>query len=58
MPTLYVSDQTAHLLESIVADLRKGTNNTPSRIVKADVIHMALSEYAKKLGGTSLRNIT
>lgn len=50
MPMIYVTDETEKLIDTIVATLKKGVNNMPSRIVKADVVHVAVSEYAKKLG--------
>jgi len=50
MPMVYVTDETEKLIESIVATLRKGMDNAPGRIMKADVVYAAVSEYAKKLG--------
>jgi hypothetical protein len=49
MPMVYVSERTKKLLEKIVEILRKNIN-TPARIVKSDAIHVAVEEYAKKLG--------
>lgn len=45
---IYVADKTVDLIERIVRHFRKNTDNVPSRVVKADVIHVALEEYAKK----------
>jgi hypothetical protein len=49
MPMIYVSDKTEKLLEKIIEYFRKNTN-TPGRILKADAVHAAIEEYAKKLG--------
>ena len=49
MPMVYVSERTLELIERIFEHLRKNTS-APSRVVKADVIHVAVDEYAKKLG--------
>jgi hypothetical protein len=49
MPMVYVPNKSIELIEKIVKYLQKNTN-LPSRVVKADVIHIALEEYAKKLG--------
>ena len=46
---IYVTEETEKLIELIIAALREEINNTPSRIVKADVVRAAISEYAKKL---------
>ncbi len=46
---IYVSKETARLLDKIVEHLRKNTD-TPGRILKTDVIYTALYEYAGKLG--------
>ena len=45
----YVSQKTTRLIEEVIEHLRKNAN-TPGRILKTDVIHAALEEYAKKLG--------
>ena len=50
MPMIYVTDKTNGIIKKLIKELQKNTNNLPSRIVKADVIHVALVEYAKKLG--------
>jgi len=49
MPMIYISDRTARLLEELVNRLKKDMGS-PIRIVKSDVIHEALKEYARKLG--------
>jgi len=49
MPMVYVSKGTLRLLNDLLEYLQKNTN-VPSRVLKADVIHAALEEYAKKLG--------
>lgn len=49
MPMVYVSKGTIKILNSIVEHLQKNTG-PPSRILKADVIHIALEEYAKIIG--------
>lgn len=46
---IYVSKETARLLDKILEHLRKNTD-APGRILKTDVISIALDEYAKKLG--------
>jgi len=45
---VYVSERTFQLIRKILEYLRKNAN-TPGRILKTDVIHVALEEYAKKL---------
>lgn len=49
MPMIYVSEKTARLIEKVIEHLRKNVN-TPGRILKTDVIHVALEGYAKRLG--------
>lgn len=49
MPTIYATEEAEKPIEFIVSALRKYTNNLESRIVRADVVHEALSEHAKKL---------
>jgi len=49
MPMIYVSDRTKILLDKIIEALRKNTN-TPARVLKTDAIHVAIEEYARKLG--------
>jgi len=46
---IYVSGKTVHLIEELIEHLRRNAN-IPGRILKTDVIHVALEEYAKKLG--------
>ena len=46
---IYVAEKTLRIIEEILEHLRKNTN-TPGRVLKTDVIHVALEEYAKKLG--------
>ncbi len=49
MPMIYVSSKTKILIDKITEALRKNTN-TPARILKADAVHAAIEEYAKKIG--------
>lgn len=49
MPMVYISRETVKILNSVVEHLQKNTG-PPSRILKADVIHTALKEYAKTIG--------
>lgn len=49
MPMVYVSKKTLGLLETVFEHVQRNTS-APSRVVKADVINIALEEYAKKLG--------
>lgn len=49
LPMIYVSEKTVRLIEKMIEHLRKNAN-TPGRILKTDVIHVALEDYAKKLG--------
>ncbi|MDH5782584.1 MAG: hypothetical protein OEZ35_02815 [Candidatus Bathyarchaeota archaeon] len=49
MPMVYVSERTLELIELVFEHLRKNID-APSRVVKADVIHIAIDEYARKLG--------
>jgi hypothetical protein len=49
MPMIYVSEKTLRIIEQVVEHLRKNVDS-PGRIMKTDVIHVALKEYAKKLG--------
>ena len=46
---VYVSERTLELIEWVFEHLRENTN-APSRVVKADVIHVAIDGYARKLG--------
>jgi hypothetical protein len=46
---IYVSRETARLLDEILEYLRKNTD-MPGRILKTDVIRTALDEYMRKLG--------
>jgi hypothetical protein len=46
---VYVSQSTLRLLKDLLEHLQKNTS-VPSRVLKADVIHAALEEYAKKVG--------
>ena len=48
MPMVYVSRSTLRLLNELLEHLQKNTS-VPSRVLKADVIHAALEEYAKKV---------
>jgi phosphatidate phosphatase APP1 len=48
MPMVYVSEETARLIEKIAKFLQENAH-PPGRILKADVIQTALAEYAKKL---------
>lgn len=48
MPMIYVSDKTLRLILEIEEFLRKNVN-TPGRVLRTDIIHAALEEYAKKL---------
>jgi hypothetical protein len=47
---IYVADRTVALLGEMVEHFKKNSVNVPSRVIKADVIHIALEEYAQKLG--------
>ncbi|MEM3771450.1 MAG: hypothetical protein QXW80_03955 [Candidatus Micrarchaeia archaeon] len=49
MPMVYISKDTLKILNAVVEYLQKNTG-PPSRILKADVIHAALEEYAKIIG--------
>lgn len=49
MPMVYVSKETMNLIERITSHFRENTS-APSRILKTDVVHAALDDYAKKLG--------
>lgn len=49
MPMIYVSKKTLHIIQDILEHLRKNSD-TPGRILKTDVVHAALEEYAKKIG--------
>lgn len=49
MPMVYISKDTLKILNAVVEHLQKNTG-PPSRILKADVIHAALEEYAKIIG--------
>lgn len=46
---IYVSNETARLLGELVNHLKKSMGGSV-RLVKSDIIHEALKEYAKKLG--------
>jgi len=48
MPMVYVSRNTQRLLNEILEHLQKNAS-APSRVLKADLIHAALEEYAKKV---------
>jgi len=45
---IYVSKETDSLIEKVIEHLRKNAN-TPGRILKTDVIHIAIEDYAKRL---------
>ena len=49
MPMVYISKSTFKLLDEIVEYLQKNAK-PPNRILKADVIRIALEEYANKIG--------
>lgn len=49
MPMIYVSEKTYKLLEELISILRKDVKSSV-RLVKSDIIHEALKDYAKKLG--------
>jgi len=49
MPMVYISKRTLIMLDDILEYLKENTE-VPSRVLKADVIQVALEEYAKKLG--------
>ena len=49
MPMVYVSERTLELIKRVFDYLCKNTS-APSRVLKADVIHVAIDEYAQKLG--------
>jgi hypothetical protein len=49
MPMVYVSKKSLRLLNELLEYLQRNTS-TPGRVLKADVIHAALEDYAKKLG--------
>lgn len=49
VPMIYISKNTLKILKEIMEYLQKHTS-PPSRILKADVIHAALEEYAKIIG--------
>ncbi|MEM2146374.1 MAG: hypothetical protein QW279_13505 [Candidatus Jordarchaeaceae archaeon] len=46
---VYISKDTLKILNAVVEHLQRNTS-PPSRILKADVIHTALQEYAKMMG--------
>jgi len=46
---VYISQRSLRLLNDLLENLQKNTS-VPSRVLKADVIHAALEEYAKKVG--------
>jgi len=45
---IYVSRKTLSLLERIIEHLKRNTSS-PARILKTDVIHAAIEEYAQKM---------
>jgi hypothetical protein len=49
MPMVYVSKSTFRLLNELLEHLKQNTS-APSRVLKTDVLHTALQEYAKKVG--------
>ncbi|MEM1558117.1 MAG: hypothetical protein QXG12_05950 [Thermoproteota archaeon] len=49
MPMIYVSEKTYKLLEELINMLRKDVKSSV-RLIKSDIIHEALKEYARKLG--------
>jgi hypothetical protein len=49
MPMVYVSESTFRLLNELLEHLKQNTS-APSRVLKTDVLHTALQEYAKKVG--------
>jgi len=49
MPMVYISKKSIKLLNELLGYLRKNTS-APGRVLKADVIHAALEDYAQKLG--------
>lgn len=51
MPMVYVSKETSELMDRILKFLQEKTRG-PGRVLKADVIHQAIEEYAEKLGLT------
>lgn len=46
---IYVSEKTLRIIKEILEHFRRNPS-TPGRVLKADVIHVALEEYARKLG--------
>jgi len=49
MPMIYISSKTSRLLEELINHLGKGMKGSV-RLVKSDIIHEALKEYARKIG--------
>jgi hypothetical protein len=49
MPMVYISKDTLKILNALVEHIQRNTS-PPSRVLKADVIHAALEEYAKTIG--------
>ena len=49
MPMIYVSKKTVDLIDEIMNHFIEN-KKSPARFVKADIVHAAIEEYAKKLG--------
>lgn len=51
MPMIYVTENTLKLIRRIMNRLEnpKEKTDVPTRIVQADIIHVAVKNYAKKL---------
>jgi len=51
MPMIYVTKETADLISEIMERLRNpvGRTDVPTRIIQADIIHVAIETYARKL---------
>jgi len=48
MPMIYISNKTVKILEKILNHISRQTKF--GRIIKADIIHEALKQYARELG--------
>lgn len=46
---VYISKDALKILNAVMEHLQRNTS-PPSRVLKADVIHAALQEYAKMMG--------
>jgi len=49
MPMIYISESALRLLNELLEHLKQNTS-APSRVLKTDVVYIALKEYAKKVG--------